>query len=104
MFGWLRDYFWRCRRNWAIMRAAVDSVGAELESLSNDDLKELLANDTAAHEFEREFEGHRLRFTLQECDLDRKSEGFGYYVVCNGLATLGGIKPSYQFSKKLDLQ
>lgn len=99
MFRWLGGYFSRCKRNWVIMRAAVDRVGSELESLADEDIKRLISNEAAAYYFEREFEGVILQFTLQECDLNSGANVASYYLTCTGLTTLGGIKPSYEFSK-----
>lgn len=85
-------------RNWYVLRDALNDVGAECEKWSYDQL------DRCAEEqplLEREVEGATVCFTIDRWD-KRPNGDLVISIDADGLLTLGGVKPSYQFAKRVD--
>jgi hypothetical protein len=94
LFRWLSTY----RENWRILRRAVNALGSECEGWEYDRL------DKAAEEqpaIERTCEGRKISFQI-DC-WDKKSNGDLWMCIdAFGLPTLLGVKPTYQFAKRID--
>jgi hypothetical protein len=93
-FGWMQTY----RENWRILRRAVHALGSECEGWEYGRL------DKAAEEqpaIERTCEGRKVRFQI-DC-WDKKTNGDLLMCIdAFGLPTLLGVKPTYQFAKRMD--
>lgn len=85
-------------RNWYVLRDALNDVGAECENWSYEQL------DRCAEEqptLERKVEGATVHFTIDRWD-KRPNGDLVISIDVGGLPTLGGVKPSYQFAKRVD--
>lgn len=95
----LRKHIHWLRANYDLMRRAAEAVSEEFQRMSASEIDSLLDNPAAAHEFDRDFDGVRIHFVLQEWDnggdLDRRV----FSVNASGLKTLIGVKPGSRFSK-----
>ena len=92
---WLRPY----RSNWALLRAATDDVGAEVERWAYAEL------DRDAEEqapIERRVAGRPVVFTIER--IGRRRDGDLHLCIDarGGPRTLLGVKPSYVFFKRPD--
>ena len=99
MLKLVREYLEQLRANYALMQRAAATVSGELERMSISEIEALLDNGAAAHEFDREIEGVRLHFVLQEWPNGNDSSGQTYSVNASGLRTLFGKKPGNRFLK-----
>src|SRR5262245_28627513 len=85
-------------RNWRLLRQAVNEVGAECEKWSYDAL------DRPAEwqpSLVRIIGGREITFTI-DCWNKRPNGDLIISVDPDGLSTLAGVKPSYQFAKRTD--
>lgn len=69
------------------MRRAVNEGGAEFERKSVEELNALVDNENGAYEFEREFEGVRIHFVLEQIKSGKKE---GWFIDASGLPTFIG--------------
>lgn len=86
------------RRNWQLLRHAVNEVGADCEQWSYDEL------DKAAEEqpfIEQPIEGGTAKFNI-DCWEKKPNGDLLICVDAEGLPTFMGIKPSYVFAKRPD--
>ena len=90
--------FRRYLENWRTLRKAVNVLGAECEAWSYEQL------DRDASEqplLACSVDGNQLRFQLDRW----KKSADGDLILCidaDGLPTLAGVKPTYQFAKRPD--
>ena len=96
------SYFAQLKKNYGILRRAVNVIGEEFEIKTQEELSQLLNNEHATYEFSRIFEGLELYFDLQECGPDKKTGCPGYNLNIYGIPTLLGVKPGYHFYKRSD--
>lgn len=84
--------------NWRLLRAAVNAVGAECENWPYEKL------DREAEEqgpVERMIDDRSVTFTIDRWE--KKSNGdLIISIDADGLPTIAGVKPSYQFVKRVD--
>ena len=85
-------------QNWRLLRRAVDEVGAECEKWPYDVL------DRPAEwqpSLVRIIDGRQATFTI-DCWEKKVNGDLIISIDANGLPTLAGVKPSYQFAKRAD--
>jgi hypothetical protein len=85
-------------RNWRLLREAVNEVGAECEKWPYDVL------DRPAEwqpTLIRIIAGRQVSFTV-DCREKKPSGDLVISIDADGLRTLAGVKPSYQFAKRRD--
>jgi hypothetical protein len=85
-------------RNWQLLRQAVDEVGAECEKWPYEVL-----DQPAEHQpmLVRNLDDNEVTFTI-DCWEKRLNGDLVISIDARGLATLAGMKPSYQFAKRPD--
>ena len=86
------------RANYALLRRAANEIGAEFESMPYAELQRP-AEELSG---ERDYEGCRVTYSGEMYRLDRNGDIAFCVDVSARIPTLLGIKPSYQFHKRLD--
>ena len=90
--------FRRYVENWRTLRQAVNVLGAECETWSYEQLDRDASEQPV---LERSVDGKLLRFQLDRW----QKAASGDLILCidaDGLPTLAGVKPTYQFAKRPD--
>ncbi len=94
----MRGFVESRRRNWTFLRAAANTVGAEYEAMSYEELQrpaEILST-------EREIEGIRVTFSTEAYNTKPNQDLCVSVDVWAALPTFLGVKPSYHFYKRPD--
>jgi hypothetical protein len=85
-------------QNWHLLRTAVDEVGAECEKWRYDVLDRPAEMQPT---LVRLINGREVTFSI-DCWEKRPNGDLIISIDANGLSTLAGVKPTYQFAKRTD--
>jgi hypothetical protein len=85
-------------RNWRLLRRAINEVGAECEAWRYEVLDRPAQMQPT---LVRIIDGREATFTI-DCWEKKPNGDLIVSIDAEGLATLGGVKPSYQFAKRAD--
>jgi hypothetical protein len=85
-------------RNWRKLRQVVNEVGAECEQWTYAELDRPAEQQPLV---ERTIAGRQVSFTI-DCWDKRPNGDLIISIDAHGLPTLAGVKPAYQFAKRVD--
>jgi len=97
LINFLSMLFPQYMKNFGFMRTAVIKVGKEFEQKS---YQELL-RPAEELSITRLVDGEKLTFSAESVKVEKNGD-LHFCIDANGLSTLFGIKPSYQFIKRKD--